>query len=123
MNFFEGRLQGDEGACRVVSPYFALLIESDMKLPGDAADLILGVRPQDIKITDPADADLLARVDVVELLGSELLVHLRLPQTEEFSIRAIVPEDAGLNEDQIIGLRFRRDRLHVFDARAGERLN
>jgi hypothetical protein len=37
-------------------------------------------------------------------------------------MRIIVPESAEVAEDQTVGLRFRRDRLHLFDARSGARL-
>lgn len=104
---------------------------------------ILGVRPQDIEVVEPGSGDLKARVDVIEPLGSELLVHLRrdvggVPdaaasapvaangsgeEEEDGEIRALVPPESGIAVDEAVGLRFRRDRLHLFDAGTERRVN
>ncbi len=92
-------------------------------MPETTAELQLGVRPQDIRVAEPPDADATARVDVVELLGSEELVHLRLAGAKDLVLRAVFPGDVAIEEDETIGLRFLRDRLHFFDAADGRRLS
>lgn len=118
MNFFRGRVEKVDGRHRFVRAEFAVDIESE---PEASGDVLLGVRPQDIQVLDSNDVDTRATVDVVELLGSELLLHLRLGGSDE-TVRALVPESLGVKEDERIGLRFRRDRLHVFDAGSGDRV-
>jgi multiple sugar transport system ATP-binding protein len=123
MNFFEGML-GVEGTSReFTSAYFTTVLRegADPALPAGPA--VLGVRPQDIRISDGTEADARALVDVVELLGSELLVHLRLRGETDLNLRALFPESVRVSEGATIGLNFRRDRLHFFDAQAGDRLN
>jgi len=122
MNFFEGRLAGGDGSMAFESD----LLRVDTALPKvdvSMGAVVLGVRPQDIQIVGEAEADVKARVDVVELLGSELLVHMRLGDAGDFVVRAIVSEAAGVSEDETVGLRFSRDRLHLFDAGSGRRLS
>lgn len=123
MNFFEGSLRTDGDAQGFRCPDFSLPIEAEPRLRVPAGNVRLGVRPQDIQITDRAAADASARVDVVELLGSELLVHLQLAGREGLNVRVVVPETSAVGEGEIVGLRFRRDRLHFFDAGTGERLH
>jgi multiple sugar transport system ATP-binding protein len=123
MNFFQGALRTAEGRRRFECREFTLELDGGDGVPDEPGEALLGVRPQDIEITQSGDADVTAVVDVVELLGSELLVHLRLAGSDELSVRAVVPESLGAAEDETVGLRFRRDRLHFFDAEGGDRLN
>ncbi|MGD8868950.1 MAG: sn-glycerol-3-phosphate ABC transporter ATP-binding protein UgpC [Gemmatimonadales bacterium] len=120
MNFFRGAIQTRDRAQRFECPEFG--VDFADQLSNQAPDSVtLGVRPQDIQISATAAADVTGTIDVVELLGSELLLHLHLGD-EADSIRVIVPESAAVAEDQAVGLRFRRDRLHLFDAQRGARL-
>ncbi len=124
MNFFRCSLQSEGRSRRLECPAFTLEIDFELSLSGSTDDLLLGVRPQDIDIADPAGADPTARVDVVEPLGSALLIHVELADhTEEPDLRIVAPADMEVSEGARIGLRFRRDRLHLFDAEGGERLN
>lgn len=89
-------------------------------------DVVLGVRPSDVDLVAPGDGDLAGAVDVVEPLGSEVLVHLRPPEgalsEEDGELRVLAdPEDAPPVEERV-GVRFRRDRLHLFDGASGRRL-
>ncbi len=122
MNFFQGRMEAHDGGRRFVSPGLSLALAAGSAAPGETGEMQLGVRPQDIRVAEPGQADLMARVDVVELLGSEELVHLRLAAAEDHVVRAIFPEETPVREDETIGLRFRRDRLHFFAAGDGRRL-
>ena len=89
--------------------------------PGAAATL--GVRPHDIAVVPAGSGDLDALVDVVEPRGSELLVYLRLGRSGGGpEIRVITPPDLEIAPDEVVGLRFDRERLHVFDRDSGRRL-
>lgn len=122
MNFFQGSLRGDGAERRFECRGFAIDIDAQETVSAATGNVLLGVRPQDIDISSETGADAMARVEVVELLGSELLVHLRLPD-DEANVRVIVPESSGVSEDETVGLRFKRDRLHLFDGQTGRRLN
>jgi len=127
MNFFEGELRADGGRTRVAAPGFALEVDSD-RLPAETAvdgRVVVAVRPQDVRLVDPDGAaeppDLTTTVEVVEPLGSELLLHLARPDGRG-EIRAVVPAERAVRVDDRVGVRFRRDRLHLFDAGDGRRL-
>ncbi len=122
MNFFQGRIEAHDGGQRFVGPGLNVVLAAGSGAPDVTGEVQLGVRPQDIRVAEPGQADLMARVDVVELLGSEELVHLRLPDADDHVVRAIFPEETPVQEDETIGLRFRRDRLHFFATDDGRRL-
>jgi ABC-type sugar transport system ATPase subunit len=97
-------------------------------LPGDMprlpvpprADAVLGVRPHDVTIVDPAAGDVAAAVDVVEHRGNELLVRLRLESGDE--LRVLAPASRAIAPDERVGVRLDRDRLHWFDRETGRRI-
>lgn len=79
--------------------------------PEDAA--LLGIRPHDIALVNDAEADTLARVSVVEPLGNELHVHVTT-EPDGARLTVVAPADASITPGDRIGLRVRREYLHVF---------
>ena len=84
-------------------------------------DAILGIRSEDIYESDDADA-LEATVKVVETLGSECLVYLTFDNKDnklvmdgdnEFVMKVQKRVEYGL--DQKIKIKFKTDRVHMFD--------
>jgi multiple sugar transport system ATP-binding protein len=90
--------------------------------PGSPATL--GIRPYDVMLTSPddPDADAKGRVETVEPLGSTTIVHLALSDRRGVSLRVVVPADSQVAPDDLVAMRFRRDRLHFFDSQTGRRL-
>jgi len=76
---------------------------------------VLGVRPTDIEI---GVGDLPARVDVVESLGAEAIVHLDLESGERLLAR--VSEPISVAADDTTRVRFAC--VHRFDSETGRRL-
>lgn len=81
--------------------------------------ILLGMRPEDIEIVGQEDADAVGRVDVVERLGSEMVVHVDLGGTD---FRVLASAESPVREDESIGLRMRRDRVHLFEPASGTRI-
>jgi multiple sugar transport system ATP-binding protein len=78
------------------------------------SDLLIGFRPEHLDIAN-GQADVVripARVDVVEYLGNEELIHA---QAEGSEIVALVPSDRKVKPGQDIELGVPLDKLHVFD--------
>jgi ABC-type sugar transport system ATPase subunit len=74
----------------------------------------MGVRPHDVEIAAPGiDADLRGTVVVVEPLGHAQIVHV---STTSGRILVVASPDAIVEKGAAVGLRFRPDRLHHFDA-------
>ena len=99
-----------------------------IKLPGETArrlrghighEVTLGVRPEDLTVAGAADLDQLcfdAVVEVVEQLGSEILLDMKVG--EDVMVASVEPTVRVKVRDK---LRFamRPSRLHVFDAKTG----
>jgi multiple sugar transport system ATP-binding protein len=78
------------------------------------SDLLIGFRPEHLDIAD-GSGDVVripARVDVVEYLGNEELIHA---QTEGSEIVALVPSERQVKPGQDIELGVPLEKLHVFD--------
>jgi multiple sugar transport system ATP-binding protein len=124
MNFFRGALGSAAGGVRFEVPWFTLVLDGHQGLAAQGQEVLLGVRPHDLILADPDEADVVARVDVIQPLGSELLVHLHLTgKTGATLATTMLPPEARVGVDERVGVRFRRDRLHFFDAGNGVRLN
>ena len=83
---------------------------------------MVGVRPHDITFVEQSVADTTATVVLVEVLGRDQFVHLRLAIAETQSLIALTSSDVRVAAGASVGLRFRRDRLHRFDAASGARI-
>ena len=59
-------------------------------------------------------------MDLVEALGSALLLHVRVDDGLE--LRVLVSADERAAVGDAVALRLRRDRLHLFDAESGVRI-
>ncbi len=85
--------------------------------------MILGIRPEDLQIAQPARVDsggmIPATVELVELLGEEALVHLTSAGIE-LTARLPVPLPVI---DGVLPLVIPADRVHLFDGDSGDRLD
>ncbi|HEY8416417.1 MAG TPA: ABC transporter ATP-binding protein [Limnochordales bacterium] len=83
-------------------------------------EVVLGVRPEDVRLsTEPADGMPAGQVYMLEPLGRDTLVDVRIGQQP---IRALVPGGAAVKVGDRVWLQWDPDRLHVFDARTEARL-
>jgi sn-glycerol 3-phosphate transport system ATP-binding protein len=83
----------------------------------DGTGLTIGIRPEHLRI-DPGGVPL--RIDLVEALGSETLVHGRLAAPGEAHL---VMKLAGrAPEGDVLNIAFPPEEIHVFDAKTGLRL-
>ena len=137
MNFIQVAAVRDAEGLRLSSPAFsvtdasgtdALSNTSASENGHDASErqvsleIILGVRPQDVELTPSGEGHGVGRIELVELLGSTTLVHLRVEGLSGELLRIVVSSEAAVAADQLVGFRFDVRRLHLFDARAGLRL-
>jgi multiple sugar transport system ATP-binding protein len=81
-------------------------------------DLVLGIRPEDISVTEDT-GDCAGSVYASELLGDVTLLNVR---SGDVMIAVKVAAEAGREMDSAIALRFDPAKLHLFDAGTGARL-
>ncbi len=80
------------------------------------SDLLIGFRPEHLEIANGASAEHTVRfpvkVDVVEYLGNDELVHA---QAEGNEIVALLPSDKRVNVGDQLDLSVPMEKLHIFD--------
>ncbi|MDQ0390983.1 ABC transporter ATP-binding protein [Labrys monachus] len=121
MNLFHTKVEGTDAGPVLVSPSlrFAVPAEWAAKLrPGEG--VTLGIRPSDIRLARPDEAGAIdARVEVVEYLGVEALVDLRVG-AQEFI--AQMPAGVRPHPDQTVRIAFDPAGLHLFNSQSGRAL-
>ncbi|URK89532.1 TOBE domain-containing protein (plasmid) [Rhizobium sp. RCAM05350] len=82
--------------------------------------MTLGIRPSDVRLAREGEAGAIdARVEVVEYLGVEALVDLRVG-TQEFI--AQVPAGERPVRDEAVKVVFSQAGMHFFDSESGQAL-
>jgi multiple sugar transport system ATP-binding protein len=124
MNFLACTLGSADGQAELRGPSVRLPLPAAVSIDSPApGGWLLGVRPQDVALVAVGEGDAVGRVEVVEPLGPELLAHVAVPDEPGAEpLRVVVPTDSALSEGVDVGLRFRRDRLHLFARETGERV-
>ncbi|MEP6701633.1 MAG: sn-glycerol-3-phosphate ABC transporter ATP-binding protein UgpC [Betaproteobacteria bacterium] len=115
MNLLPVTLEGEGGAlARVGSTMLAL--QSPLAAAAARAnrrDLLLGIRPEDL-VVSAAGSGLEAQVALVEPLGAETMLRMRLPGlTDEVLVR--VPRISRVTVGENVGLQFDPANAHLFD--------
>jgi multiple sugar transport system ATP-binding protein len=128
MNFFRcrptgpGQVQGPGFTLQAPESISALVPRASGARPDLPDEVILGVRPQDIRLVALAEGDVQARVEVVQPLGSEMLVHVATVEGGDNLVSVMAPASTGVRAGEEVGLRFQRDQLHLFDAHSEQRI-
>ncbi len=126
MNLLPARLEGETVELAGARLPVALGPRGAIPAAG-SRDIVLGVRPGDLRIDDPAgdpsagtsSATAPARVEFIEDLGDALIVHLRLGSA---LVKARAEAGRSLVEGQAVRLGFDPALAHLFDRASGLRL-
>ena len=89
-------------------------------LDGGGQDRIAGFRPEHIRMGNDGDGyHFEARIEVVEYLGDEQLVHLVRKETP---LLAKLPVEERVDTGANVEFAVARDKVLMFDAETGERV-
>ncbi len=95
---------------------FSYTLSDDMQSEFDGTnDVVLGIRPSDLEVTD-ADGLTSATVDIVERLGDENLLHLRFGDE---TYKAMVEPSFLPNRGDQVAITFDEADIHLFDRDSG----
>lgn len=118
MNFFPGRLVTEDGRLLVDVGDFRVELPGRLgeaiRAVATDAEVVLGVRPEHIRLAGPDRAAIRCRVEVVEPLGNETLVHVT---SGRHTWTVWLPGMLGVEPGTNLELEFEAERLHLFDAR------
>lgn len=87
-----------------------------LSLKNVKGEITIGVRPEDMVIVP--ESDIKARVELVEALGNETLLHMTIGETRSIMRTYGSPPKSG----EIINISFKQEKLHIFDSKTGERV-
>jgi multiple sugar transport system ATP-binding protein len=119
MNFAEARIAGQNGAIYAEGDGIRLKVPAHLtNRAGNYIDkeITLGVRPEDLRVAndaDPTDMTVDVVVEVVERLGSEILLDVAVGGT---TMVASVEPTVGAKMHDRLRLAVNPNRLHFFDA-------
>jgi multiple sugar transport system ATP-binding protein len=122
MNFAAVRLSGAGGALWAKNEAICIKVPSRIatRLCGHTGEqVVLGIRPKDLRVAsghDPADLSFEVEIEVIEKLGSEILLDVRAGAT---TMVAAVESTARAAVHDRVRLVVDTERLHFFDNCSG----
>ena len=132
MNFFDAQV------CKVEYGYEIEVEGARIGLPeevgakladhcGQCKDVTLGIRPEHLMLAGESYASIPCKVDVSEMMGSEIYLHLLTPTNKECVVRVALidlPADhkMGFTIGDEVHVTFGGNLCHVFDKENGESL-
>jgi ABC-type sugar transport system ATPase subunit len=114
MNLWACRCERQGSRTRAVAPGISLDL-TGLAAPPEGRGVIVGVRPHDCELSSPDEGDLRGRVEVVDPLGSAALIHVRIDGASTELMRVMAGLDKAPKADHEVGVRVRREGLHLFD--------
>ncbi|NJK73692.1 MAG: ABC transporter ATP-binding protein [Microcoleus sp. SU_5_6] len=117
MNLFVLKCQGN----------FAMLGDFPVRLPDLPTmppDIVLGIRPEHVSLvgeTEAGETAIKGDVYLVENLGMQNLISIRVKGDDSPTVRALLPGDRPWNSDAV-ELFFPPNSIHWFDVKTGDRL-
>lgn len=122
MNILHGKIEGgkfiaDNGLIKI-NP-----IDSDKLLLKNHENhkVSVGIRPERFKSGGDKDNAFNCLIDVVEMLGKEKILYVKLEDESELIVSMPGHYEYAANEEHIFG--FELDALHFFDSETGKRIN
>ena len=120
MNFFTARLSSDG---RLIEIPGGIKIPVDSGgLPGyGGKEVTLGIRPEHLEITEQEEGVMHLKVNHVELLGADTLVHGHFGD-EKTLLTARLPDIYHFKKGSTLSLNVSPEKLHLFDTQSGKRI-
>jgi sn-glycerol 3-phosphate transport system ATP-binding protein len=118
MNFLPGQVSAARAAV-ILGDGQVLALSPAIAAATDGQLVQVGLRPEQMAITQPGDGSLTARLDFVEELGSGRLYHLLV---EDLPLTVLSPDKHSLRDGAAVGVRVPPETLHLFGAETGTRI-
>ena len=82
--------------------------------------LLLGIRPEDLKISPPATKNLPVLVDLVEALGNDTYISAYLAEKTQQFLQIRIPPELSVQVGDSLWLSINLDKVHFFDPKTGQ---
>ncbi len=120
MNFFKAQLSAD-------GHMIELSNTETLPLPNDGApdyggkEVIFGIRPEHFKIDKEGAGTMQIRVDHVEILGADTLIHGHTGEDNTF-LTVRLPDIHHFEKSTVLPLAVPSQKLHLFDMKSENRI-
>jgi multiple sugar transport system ATP-binding protein len=118
INFIHGRLEASTDGYRFITPGMSLPLATGMVDQAWPAEVIVGVRPEDISLR-PAGTGIPASIELLEHLGSENIIFANVSE-QMLTLKSDKETVVRLGEN--VGLEVSPGSLHFFDPATERRL-
>ncbi|MCK4307963.1 ABC transporter ATP-binding protein [candidate division WOR-3 bacterium] len=121
MNLISGKVEGEWFRAGKFSLKLPDTVVRKFTSPQDSSNskkITIGIRPEDIYIDNSDSSCYPAIVNLVEPLGAQTLIFVKL---EDISIRLI--SKSGVKVGEKINIRFDLDKMHFFDTQTSEMMD
>ena len=123
MNFLPARLRAESGKLYLVSPWLRRKLEFPLGVK-NVENVVMGIRPHDIRLMNSENADAHASVETVNSLGREEVIQASLlGKTDNGFLTIVRPAECPVERRQPLGLVFAPEKIHIFDPLSERRLN
>jgi ABC-type sugar transport system ATPase subunit len=119
MNLLAAKHDGADGGRTTLMLHGSSTLSVDGVTDAKNGNVTLGVRPHRVGLVAPGQGEVDARIELVEALGSETIVHTRLSGGQR--VLAVLAGQHSFVSGETVGLKFDFGHLHLFDA-SGQRL-
>ena len=121
MNFLRGTLRRDGGLSLDCGAFAVPLVESGALAAHVDRQIVVGIRPEDLRPVASADAHALeARLEVLEPVGNEVFLNLDCHGTP---LVARTPPVALPEPGHVLRFAYALSALHFFNAQTGQRID
>jgi multiple sugar transport system ATP-binding protein len=93
---------------------------SQMLQPYDGRSLLLGIRPEHLKVNSSAPSHLQVQVDLVEALGNDTYISVHLSEDPGCSLQVRVPSETPIRPGETIWLALALNKIHLFEPQTGQ---
>jgi multiple sugar transport system ATP-binding protein len=126
MNFFEGNVNRQDEEIALDLGFALIKLPEEIKkaiVKEGLSQLTVGIRPEHIEIVKEkgksTEGLIEAKIDIIELVGKEFIVHLDLGR---WSIVSVTSSNLDLREGEIVWFSLDINRVHFFESQTGRAL-
>ena len=120
MNFMEARLSADGKSIEIAGEVNLPLSDGGVSTHG-GKEVILGIRPEHFELVEDHARVMNLRVEHVELLGADTLVHGHFGE-HRASLTVRLPDVQHFERHTVLPLAIPSSKLHLFDKENGNRI-
>jgi sn-glycerol 3-phosphate transport system ATP-binding protein len=120
MNFLDVQLSADGKSVEMPGDVNLPLVNGSVPEQG-GHEVILGIRPEHFELAESREEVLHLKVDHVELLGADTLVHGHFGEDKN-SLTLRLPDVQHFQKHTILPLTVSSQKLHLFDKESGKRI-